>query len=324
MNWRVFCKNELQNNAMKERILSWFDQYFSGDERILDVMKNQGIISFPHTVLEYSGEMITRVVTSLYASGVEKVIALGVIHIGALAEPYKSHFAELLDPKIDFKVREKRLEIFQGAFTRSDSKTAFGEISLIAPIEDWKKIRMDDSLLAGEFCLDYFLAILRLAADHFNRDPLPVIPIYSGASFDPLTDSFTLATDVAAEIAQLLGPKTVIVITGDLVHYGTTYSSKEEMDGKPRTVPDLEKYFLPLVEESFHLVAKEKHYSAAFDRLNRVLHSDQRFLLPVVGELLGDNASFEILEFHLSDYAPIWNVNPPCVVASSLVTFTHA
>ena len=324
MNWRVFCKNELQNNAMKERILSWSDQYFSGDKRILDVMKNQGIVSFPHTVLEYSGEMITRVVTSLYASGVEKVIALGVIHIGALAKPYKSYFAELLDPEVDFKVREKRLEVFQGAFTRSDNKTTFGEIPLIAPIEDWKRIRMDDSLLAGEFCLDYFLAILRLAADHFNRDPLPVIPIYSGASFDPLTDSFTLATDVAAEIAQLLGPKTAIVITGDLVHYGITYSSKEEMNEKPTTVLDLEKYFLPLVEESFHLVAKEKRYSAAFDRLNRVLHSDQRFLLPVIGELLGDDASFEILEFHLSDYAPIWNVKPPCVVASSLVTFTHA
>ena len=181
---------------------------------------------------------------------------------------------------------------------------------------------MNDGLLAGEFCLDYFLSILRLAAGRLDRAPLPVRPIYIGASFDPTTGSFAISSEIAAEIEQLRDDKTAIVLTGDLVHYGTNYSEPREMEGRPTDIAELERYFLPLVKESFRLVAKEKDYPAAFNLLNDVLHNDQRFLLSVVGEILGDNACFEIMDFHLSDYAPIWKVDPPCVVASSLVTFT--
>jgi len=322
MDWRTHCRNALQQKKMKERILCWIDQYASGDKSITDALNTGGLVSFPHTTLDYSGEMTTRVVTSLYASGVERVVALGVIHAGALSKHYQVSFAELLNRHVDPSVRKTHLETFGGAFIRSDNQTAFGSIQLIPPIKTWKKIRMDDCLLEGEFCLDYFLAILRLAADQLGREPLPVLPIYSGASFDPTTGSFALATGVAAEIAALRDGKTAFVITGDLVHYGTTYSKEAEMNGKPMKITELEQYFLPLVEESLHLITKTSDYLAAFDLLNNVLHNDQRFLLPVVGELLGDDASFEIMEFHLSDYAPIWQADPPCAVASSVVTFT--
>jgi len=322
MDWRTHCRNNLQDKRTRSRIVSWIDQYALGDRSITDVLSAGGFVSFPHTTLEYSGEMTTRVVTSLYASGVERVVALGVIHAGALSKHYQVPFAELLNPHADSGVRKTHLEIFGGAFTRSDSQTAFGSIQLIPPIKSWMRIRMDDSLLEGEFCLDYFLAILRLTADRLGREPLPVLPIYSGASFDPTTGSFTLATEVAAEIDELRDGKTAIVITGDLVHYGTTYSKEGEMNSNPTKLTELESHFLPLVEESLHLITKTNDYLAAFDLLNNVLHNDQRFLLPVVGELLGDDADFEIREFHLSDYAPIWQVSSPCVVASSVVTFT--
>lgn len=322
MDWRTHCRNDLQQEKTKERILSWIDQHALGDKSITDVLRNGGLVSFPHTTLDYSGEMTTKVVTSLYASGVERVVALGVIHAGALSKRYQVAFAELLNPLAEPAARRNDLETFGGAFIRSDSQTAFGSIRLIPPIKSWKRIRMDDSLLEGEFCLDYFLAILRLAADRLEREPLAVLPIYSGASFDPTTGSFALATEVAAEIAGLRDGKTAIVITGDLVHYGTTYSEQGEMDGKPTTIAELESYFLPLVEQVFRLITKEKDYLTAFNLLNKTLHNDQRFLLPVVGELLGNDAGFEIMEFHLSDYAPIWQVSPPCVVASSVVTLT--
>jgi len=322
MDWRTHCRNDLQQEKTKERILSWIDQYASGDKSITDALNTGGLVSFPHTTLDYSGEMTTRVVTSLYASGVERVVALGVIHAGALSKHYQGPFAELLNPHVAPLVRKTHLETFGGAFIRSDSQTAFGSIRLIPSIKSWKSIRMDDRLLEGEFCLDYFLSILRLAADRLEREPLPVLPIYSGASFDPTTGSFALATEVATDIARLRDGKTAIVITGDLVHYGTTYSEEGKMDGKPTTIAELEQYFLPLVEESLHLITRTKDYLAAFNLLDKTLHNDQRFLLPVVGELLGDDATFEIKEFHLSDYAPIWQVNPPCAVASSVVTFT--
>ncbi|NIA03441.1 MAG: hypothetical protein GWP12_02755 [Nitrospirae bacterium] len=307
---------------MEQRILSWIDRHASGDETITAALRANGLASFPHTTLDYSGEMTTRVVTSLYASGVERVVALGVIHVGALSERYQQRFSELLDPHVASAVRKEHLKTFGGAFIRSHEETAFGDIETITPINSWHAIRTDDSLLEGEFCLDYFLSILRLAADRLGREPLAVIPIYSGASFDPTSGSFALATEVASEIAKLDDGKTAFVITGDLVHYGTNYSKPEEMHGKPTTIAGLKQYFLPLVEQSLHEITKTKNYQAAFDLLNKTLHNDQRFLLPVVGELLRGDASFEIIEFHLSDYAPIWQVDPPCAVASSVVTFT--
>ena len=320
MDWRRYCRDALLKE--KERILSWIDEYETGDEAITAVLRDGGLVSFPHTTIDYSGEMTTKVVTSLYSAGVERVVALGVIHVGALSERYQARFTELLDPHTDITVRRGHLDAFAGAFIRSDDKAAFGDIELIPPIKTWNRIRTGDDLLAGEFCLDYFLSILRLAADRLGRAPLPVLPIYIGASFDPMTGSFSISSETAAEIDQLRDGRTAIVVTGDLVHYGTNYSEPREMEGKPTTIAELERYFLPLVKESLHAITKSKDYLAAFELANAVLHNDQRFLLSVVGEILGEDADFEIMEFHLSDYAPIWKVDPPCVVASSLVTFT--
>ena len=88
MDWRTYCRNALLGE--KERISSWIDEYASGDEAIIATLRDGGLTSFPHTTLDYSGEMTTKVVTSLYAAGVERVVALGVIHAGALSEQYQS------------------------------------------------------------------------------------------------------------------------------------------------------------------------------------------------------------------------------------------
>ena len=322
MGWESKIDDVMPNFECTKRLLSWFEEFQSGDERLVKVLANKGALSFPHTVLTYSGEMLTRVVTSLYASGVNRVIALGVIHVGVLPKPYRELFEELLDPKTEPKIRGKRLNVFRGAFIRSEKETAFGTVPIIPPKSTWRVIRRDDAILANEFCLNKFFTVLRFGAAVLGRDVLPVLPVYIGATFDPTSGSFNLAKEIAGEIIEMLTPRTAIVLTGDLVHYGTTYSSKDAMQNKPTTIDGLETFFLPLVHRSFQLAFVEKDYQEAFRYFNDILHNDQRLLFPVISEILGAKISYEILEFHLSDFAPIKNVPPPCVVASSLVALT--
>ncbi len=319
MDWRKKTRQKLQSPSVAEKLLTWLDCFPNGDQQLIDVISNGGIISFPHTELDYSGEMTMRVVTSLYSWGAQRVIALGVIHQGTLPEPYKDKFATLLDPQAPAKMRQENLKIFQGGFVRSHELTAFGNIPTVSPQTAWRRIRKDNQLLRGEFCLEYFLSFLHFAADHLHTDVPPVFPVYIGATFDPATGSFRIAREVADEILQWHDDKTAVVITGDLVHYGTTYSTSADMEGKPTAINELERHFLPLIERAFHLAFQQKNYPEAFRYFNEILHNDQRLLFPVVSEMLGPQPTYHIIEFHLSDYAPIWKVTPPSVVASSLV-----
>lgn len=50
------------------------------DGEVADVLKHEGILSFPHTYLEDSLEALIGTVDSLYKTGKQKVIALGVLH----------------------------------------------------------------------------------------------------------------------------------------------------------------------------------------------------------------------------------------------------
>ena len=151
MDWQTKVDDTLPNLESTKHLLAWLEEFQFGDKRLIKVLASNGVLSFPHTVLSYSGEMVTRVVTSLYASGVDQVVALGVIHMGVLPEPYKKPFAELLDPEVDPRVRKKHLSIFQGAFIRSEKETPFGTIPIIKPKNNWETIKRDDDLLANEF-----------------------------------------------------------------------------------------------------------------------------------------------------------------------------
>jgi len=50
------------------------------DSEVADVLENKGILSFSHTYLNDSLEAVVRTIDTLYKTGKEKVIALGVLH----------------------------------------------------------------------------------------------------------------------------------------------------------------------------------------------------------------------------------------------------
>ena len=136
---------------------------------------------------------------------------------------------------------------------------------------------------------------------------------------NPLSRSFEGAASLARALRRLLTPRTAVVATGDLVHYGRGYDVEERVRTMPTDVEALRAFFAREVEGTLRLALEDRDYEAAFARSEQVLRSDQRHLLPVLAELLGTGAGSSVLEFELSDYAPILKVEPPCLVASALV-----
>ena len=319
MDWRESIRRELRDPRTTVELRKWFERFSVGDPVLVEALRSRGTVSFPHTALAYSGEMTIRTVTSLYAAGMKRVIAIGVLHQGALSPSYAEQFAELLDPTSPPAVRRKRAETFRGGFIREEGATPFGDVPILPGINGWNTIRRNDPLLADEFSLDYFLALVRLSADWLGVEPLSVFPVYIGVTFDPVTGLYELAHAISTELAGLLDDRTAMVVTGDVVHYGTTYSDAREMEGMPTDAHELERHFLPLVQRAYELAFHAHNYPEAFRYFNDILHNDQRFLFPVVAELLGPRTKHEVIQFKLSDYAPIWNVRPPSLVASSLI-----
>ena len=136
---------------------------------------------------------------------------------------------------------------------------------------------------------------------------------------NPLSGSFEGAASLARALRQLVTRRTAVVATGDLVHYGRGYDVEERVRTMPTDVEALRAFFAREVEGTLRLALEDHDYEAAFARSEQVLRSDQRHLLPVLAELLGTGAESSVLEFELSDYAPILEVEPPCLVASALV-----
>jgi hypothetical protein len=122
---------------------------------------------------------------------------------------------------------------------------------------------------------------------------------------------------VADAVRGLAGARTAVVATGDLVHYGHSYTPPAEMDGMPA---DLDGHFRARVEEMLALGLARRD-AEAYAMASSELRSDQRNLMPVLAEVVGRGASARVLSFRLTDYSEINGVPRPCVVASALVAF---
>jgi len=274
------------------------------------------VISFPHTALGYSGPLIMRTVVSLLRTpGLRRVIALGVLHMGTLPEPYKGLY----------RSGQPGWERLAGGFVPVGPAVAtpFGEVPLAGgrlppPVKE------DRGILGNEFSLDTFLAMYAYAAGRLGMVPPPVLPVYVGLTRDPDSSSFAVAGELARALSPWLGPGTALVTTGDVVHYGLPYGDDPGSALLPMDPAGLETHFRGEMERTLALALEERDYAAAFERPERILKSDQRHLLPVIAELLGPGAGFRIQNFSLSDYAPIFGVAPPCLVASSLFAFLPA
>lgn len=292
----------------------------------LDSLVTAGsILSFPHTALRYAAIHQARVVVSLYRAGVEQVITLGVLHVWG--HPASSSlYSQAMDSEEEASVRQEAFSFLAGAFMPIDSltHTPFGKISFdLGALPESDVLRRDmQGLLAEEFSLDTFFSLLHyyyLSHDH----PLPrIVPLYIGMTRDPLTGSFEMAREIAAALRRMITKEMAVVATGDVVHYGSGYSSQEAMAGMSTDANELKKTLSDELDKVLTQTVDKREYRLAFPALDRFLNNDQRYLLPVIAELLGNGAEHDVISFELSDYSSINDVAAPCVVASSLVAYT--
>jgi len=325
MHWRDYYARELAGEPGQAFVREKLSRYPQGDPQLTEILSCGGIISFPHTSIYYSGEPIARLVGTLYQLGIKQIIALGVLHHGVLPEPFRRGYQELTllsSSETPDAGRGRQLwEQFRGTLLRrSPIETPFGPVPLAqAPQPAGKLIKKNEAMLAAEFSLDIFFALLAAGARQRGIAPPSVLPLFISATRDP-QGSFAAATQLALRLTELSGPGTAIVTTGDLVHYGTAYSTAQEMADKPRGQAELEEFFLRRTQETLDLACR-RDYQGFFRIASQELKADQRQIVPLIGEYLGGGMSYQILQFSLSDYSAILEVEPPCLVASALVGF---
>jgi len=129
--------------------------------------------------------------------------------------------------------------------------------------------------------------------------------------------SFQSAEALASWLARYWDVSTAVVATGDVVHCGTAYGS----EGDNASAAALSARFRRSLERLFIQALTNRDLEAAYRQSLHVLKSDQREILPVLAYLLGEGASANPLSYELSDYAPIFGVPAPCLVASALIEY---
>jgi hypothetical protein len=325
MDWKGIYRREIESPEGRFLLSELIEDYRRGEPTLRGTLEKGGVVSFPHTALAYSAPIIMRTVTSLLGiPGLQAVIALGVIHVGALPESHRALYLLAHDRKAPPKERLAAWERLAGGFvpaTRAIA-TPFGDLEVLE-ISPSGLIREDDGILRNEFSLDSFTALYRLAASELGVRPPPLLPVYVGITRNPVEGTFEVAQRLAAELGGLAGPKVALVTTGDVVHYGLPYGDKPMEDRLPKDITTLTAHFRSRFEEVTLAALKRRDYGYAFLSSERELKSDQRYILPLISELLGAGAEFDILSFELSDYSGIFDVPPPCVVASALVAYSR-
>jgi len=323
MDWKSYYRREMELPETKRYLETLFRQAVN-DELLDDLIACDAILSFPHTSLNHAGAIQARVVSALYKAEIERVVALGVFHEWGL-DRSSELYRQAMEDRVSSHHRLAAFSVLAGAFVPTSllHETPFGGLPIQAlSTKGASFVRLDtDGALSEEFSLDTFLSLIRFYAGWHKVNPPQVLPVYIGMTRDPITGSFDVASGIASSIRGITGPNTAIVATGDLVHYGTAYSSKERMAGMPSTIKELEGIFIREVQYTLDLSLIDKNYEEAFQQSDQVLNNDQRYLLPVLAELLPKKASYRILSFQLSNYAPILKVAEPCVVASSLIAY---
>jgi hypothetical protein len=320
VDWKRFYRDELASAAGRDAVAAALAQHAAGEDRLVSALRHGDIVSFPHTTLRDSADPIARVAQSVLAAGSSRVVALGVLHAGTLPEPWRSRVAEFHRGLGD------RADVFRdlgGAFLDDGpATTPHGEIPEGAAPETGPLVRAHAGLLANEFSLDLFLCVLAAAARLRSAQPPPVTRLFVSMTRDG-AGSFDAAANVAHAVSGLLGDGVACVATGDLVHFGNSYTPAAETAALAPDRAALEAHFLPRVEEMFAASLGRGDQAAAYV-LGSELRSDQRSVLPVLAEILGPGARADVRSFRLTDYASINGVAPPCFVASALVVCERA
>lgn len=315
VDWKRFYRDEAGSPAGRAAIDGALARHAAGDDRVAGALRRGGIVSFPHTTLRDSADPIARVAQSVLAAGPARVVALGVLHTGTLPEPWRTRAAQFHHGEGD---RAEAFRELGGAFVDDGpAATPFGGVPAGPAPAMGDLVRANPALLANEFSLDLLLAVLAAAARLRGVAPPPVTRVFVSMTRDA-AGSFDAAATVARAVRGLLGDDVACVATGDLVHFGNSYSTPEETAALPPGREALEAHLLPRVVAMFAASLGRGDQAAAFG-LGSALRSDQRNLLPVMAEILGPGARADVLSLRLTDYAAINGVAPPCFVASALV-----
>lgn len=323
MDWKGYYRAELEAPGVRERIERWLTDH--PVEGVDGIVRRGGVLSFPHTALAFAGPLQAAVVSELMSGGVDRIIALGVLHSVNLPV-----YRTALDEQSEPGERESAFRVVSGAFvpqgTAGGIDTPFGVQPTVSAGSG--PIHIDRAgLLADEFSLDTFFAILRLAADVHGRRPIPVLPIYVGMSRHPVTGSFDEAQALAEWLSGTVGPATAVVATGDLVHFGSAYGDPSGPEGTPGSGANrsaVEEGFRDRVAQMLERAMQPdepESMTEAYRLSMEELKNDQREILPILAAFLGTRAFARLLHFELSDYAPILDVPDPCLVASALVAY---
>ncbi|MDD5265112.1 MAG: hypothetical protein PHU43_09795, partial [Candidatus Bipolaricaulis sp.] len=217
MDWKSYYRRECAAPGARDAMTRWILE--GADASLLAAVRRGAVLSFPHTALAYAGPLQARVVRNLLDAGVERVLALGVLHSGGIGA-----YRTALDVREAASRRAEAFRVVRGVFFRPDGEavTPLGPVPLGRPRGEAGTARVEsDSLLEAEFSLDTFLAMCRAGADVLGRRPIPVLAAYVGMTRDPVSGAFSAADELAAWVATERDARTAVVTTGDLVHYGT-------------------------------------------------------------------------------------------------------
>lgn len=315
VDWKSYYRAEIGRPEGRAAILGFINR--AGDPRIEEAIDRGAIVSFPHTALRYAGPLQALLVSALYRRRISRIISLGVLH-GAGREAFRT----ARDERSPLEERRAAFAEVAGGFAPRGDRfdTPFGRYPTWIPTDRDGPFRIDLSgILSSEFSLDTFVSILAVGAEVFGREPIPIFPLFIGMTREPITGDFAVARRIAAWLRGLAGPGVAVVTTGDLVHYGTAYSAPGETVGGEG--PRLTEGFRAEVERMLEAGLIGGKDEEAYRISTEILKSDQREILPVVAAYLEGRRGYDILHFALSDYAGILGVEPPCYVASALLTY---
>ena len=149
-------------------------------------LREGGAIVIPHTRIEVTGDQIAAAVATVLASGVDRVLALGVLH-GAR--------------------REDRGRV---AAARAGDAEARAEL---------RGVHREDGLASEEFSLDGFLEMLSLATERAGR----AVEVVCRYPFLVGDDPESL--DGLDELERLVADGALLVATTDPIHHGHAYGT---------------------------------------------------------------------------------------------------
>lgn len=318
MDWKRYYADELRSPEGRGFVQRLIEKS-RPDPQIMELLANGSVVSFPHTSLFHGGDLVMRVVSSLYELKPSKVIALGVLHIWGL-EPWARDYRALMAPGKSAKEMEELFSRLQGGFLPVEAKweTPFGSYPVRLPHPHEAVRGLPE--LEREYSLDLFFSLSLIYAREKEIEPLTISPLFIGMTAKPPGEDFSIARMLGDYLRNYVDQNTAVVATGDLVHFGTIYSPED-------FIRELRSREAPVEQSLLHMVKKMlSHYLVGHDFKSGFHHAqklncDQRYMLPVIAEFLGPGAGFSLLEFRLSDYAPIWDVAPPCFVSSCLVAY---